>query len=237
MKALFVLLSIIFVSQATQIIPVPLVAESTVLTGDPATADVHIIAHYDLLCPDCRDSWSYLSSAIEIIANQTYNYTNVSNLSVCVSIHYFPWPFHTWSFETSVIAKFIQTEYPYLAPLYVQSVFANQSFFTDPNISLGNFAGYMCEFLDEFLFGTIPCYQVYDALVNYNHLARISLKIGNQKAVSQTPTYFVNDVRLDDAGSYGPYDWVNFLEQFRTNGTNTTSSSENRRSERNFLDI
>ena len=72
---------------------------------------------------------------------------------------------------------------------------------------MGNFADYMCDFLNEFLFGTIPCSQVYDALQNYNHLARISLKIGNQKAVSQTPTYFLNDVRLDDAGSFGTYDF------------------------------
>ena len=194
-------------SSASQIIPIPRKSEGATL-GTLAASKVHLEAHYDLLCPDCRDSFKDLTTIIEEFDLLNKNFT--------MTVHFFPWAFHTYSFLTTVAAKFIQSAYPHLIFPYIQAIFDNQSMFSNENISVSAAKNLISGLVYDKFEGEVGFYEVLNALNNqtYNNMARVSLKIGNQRGVISTPTYFVNDVRLDESKTYGYEDWVDFVYEF-----------------------
>ena len=79
----------------------------------PPGARVAIVEFYDLECPDCANA-----NPLLIQAAAKYNIPWVR--------HDFPLPFHNWSFQAAVNARFFDTKGPNLGNDYRDFIFANQ---------------------------------------------------------------------------------------------------------------
>jgi protein-disulfide isomerase len=79
----------------------------------PAGARVAIVEFYDLECPDCANA-----NPLLIQAAAKYNIPWVR--------HDFPLPFHPWSFQAAVNARWFDTKSKKLGDDYRDAVFANQ---------------------------------------------------------------------------------------------------------------
>ena len=205
MKILFFLFLLISIIYSSQVIPIPTRPDGVVL-GNLSTSKIHLEAHYDLLCPDCKDSYGNLTQIIKEF--------DLLNKNFSMTVHFYPWAFHTLSFLTTIGAKFIQTNYPDKILPYIEMIFMFQDQFSQQNLSY-YFAKYLLSKLAS-IYIAVPQGELQDALDNqtYIDLARVSLKIGTQRGVVATPTYFVNDVRLDDSKTYGYKEWLNFTYEY-----------------------
>jgi len=83
------------------------------LLKPPSGARVAIFEFQDLECPDCARAFPLLKEAAA-----KYNIPWVQ--------HDFPLPFHAWSFQAAVNARWFDTKSPKLGEDYRESVFANQ---------------------------------------------------------------------------------------------------------------
>jgi len=200
---IFLFFSLSFTSQ---IIPIPKIEEGVIL-GDRATSIIHLEAHFDLLCPDCRDSYSNLSRVIQEL--------DLFNKNFSMTVHFFPWPFHTYSFLTTVGAKFIQTvKGSSAAQGYMEAIFRQQYIFSGDYLTINQTEENICQIITQWIaLNSTECAEIFNSTV-YNNMARVSLKIGSQRSVVATPTYFVNDVRLDDSKTYDYQDWLNFAYEY-----------------------
>jgi len=79
----------------------------------PPGARVAIVEFYDLECPDCANA-----NPLLIQAQAKYNIPWVR--------HDFPLPFHNWSFQAAVNARFFDTKSQKLGNDYRDYIFANQ---------------------------------------------------------------------------------------------------------------
>jgi protein-disulfide isomerase len=87
----------------------------------PAGARVAIIEFEDMECPDCANANSVLKEAAA-----KYNIPWVR--------HDFPLPFHPWSFQAAVNARWFDTKSKKLGDDYRDSVFANQPSITSLDV-------------------------------------------------------------------------------------------------------
>jgi protein-disulfide isomerase len=87
----------------------------------PAGARVAIVEFDDMECPDCAHANPLLKEASE-----KYNIPWVR--------HDFPLPFHAWSFQAAVNARWFDTKSKKLGDEYRDAVFANQPSITNPNV-------------------------------------------------------------------------------------------------------
>ncbi|HEX8817197.1 MAG TPA: thioredoxin domain-containing protein [Terriglobales bacterium] len=94
----------------------------------PAGAQVAIIAFEDLECPDCRREHPKLEEAAR---------TN----NVPLVLHDFPLPFHEWSFEAAVTARYFDARSKDLGNQYRDYIFQNQ-----PEINKDNLRSYSEKF-------------------------------------------------------------------------------------------
>src|SRR5215467_8015966 len=83
----------------------------------PAGAKVAIFEFEDMECPDCARANPLLKEAAE-----KYNIPWIR--------HDFPLPFHTWSFDAAVAARWFDTKSKKLGDDFRDAVFANQSSIT-----------------------------------------------------------------------------------------------------------
>ena len=191
-----IFLSISF-SFSAQVVPFPKVPEGLVI-GDPTSSKIHLEAHYDLLCPDCRDSYFALSKVIKEL--------DLLNKNFSMTIHFFPWPFHTYSFLATVVAKYLQTTKSSADVVeFMELIFNNQGIYYAENITISDVKNMLSVYVDD-------ANSAFNS--TYNTMARVSFKIGTQRGVVATPTYFVNDVKLDDSKTYEYKDWLNFAYQY-----------------------
>lgn len=87
----------------------------------PHGAQVAIVVFEDLECPDCRRAAPLLEEAA-----RTYK--------IPLVIHDFPLPFHKWSFDAAVIARYFDTHSKQLGNQYRDYMFEHQPEVTPENL-------------------------------------------------------------------------------------------------------
>jgi protein-disulfide isomerase len=87
----------------------------------PKGANVAIVVFEDLECPDCRRAAPLLNEAAK-----TYKIPLVT--------HDFPLPFHKWSFEAAVIARYFDSQSKQLGHEYRDYMFQHQPEITPENM-------------------------------------------------------------------------------------------------------
>lgn len=87
----------------------------------PHGAQVAIVVFEDLECPDCRRATPLLEEAAK-----TYK--------IPLIIHDFPLPFHHWSFDAAVIARYFDTHSKQLGREYRDYIFQQQPEITAENL-------------------------------------------------------------------------------------------------------
>jgi|SRR5579863_1903317 len=94
----------------------------------PKGAQVAIVVFEDLECPDCRRAAPLLEEA-----GKTYK--------IPVVRHDFPLPFHKWSFDAAVIARYFDTHSKQLGNQYRDYMFEHQ-----PEVTAENLRGFSEKF-------------------------------------------------------------------------------------------
>jgi protein-disulfide isomerase len=94
----------------------------------PKGAQVAIVVFEDLECPDCRRAAPLVEEAAKAY-------------KIPVVRHDFPLPFHKWSFDAAVIARYIDTRSKQLGNQYRDYIFEHQ-----PEITPENLRGYSEKF-------------------------------------------------------------------------------------------
>ena len=97
----------------------------------PKGAQVAIVVFEDLECPDCRRAAPLVQEAAK-----TYKIPLVR--------HDFPLPFHKWSFDAAVIARYFDTRSKQMGNQYRDYIFEHQ-----PEITPENLRGYSEKFAAE----------------------------------------------------------------------------------------
>ena len=87
----------------------------------PKGAQVAIVIFEDLQCPDCRRAAPLVEEAAK-----TYK--------IPVVRHDFPLPFHTWSFDAAVFARYFDTHSKAMGNEFRDYIFANQLEVTPQNL-------------------------------------------------------------------------------------------------------
>ena len=87
----------------------------------PHGAQVAIVVFEDLECPDCRRATPLLEEAA-----RTYK--------IPLVIHDFPLPFHKWSFDAAVIARYFDTQSKQIGREYRDYIFQHQPEVTAENL-------------------------------------------------------------------------------------------------------
>ncbi|HTZ97077.1 MAG TPA: thioredoxin domain-containing protein [Terriglobales bacterium] len=87
----------------------------------PKGAQVGIVVFEDLECPDCRRAMPLLEDAAK-----TYK--------IPLVLHDFPLPFHKWSFDAAVIARYFDTHSKQLGNQYRDYIFQHQPEITAENL-------------------------------------------------------------------------------------------------------
>lgn len=87
----------------------------------PKGAQVAIVVFEDLQCPDCRRAAPLVEEAA-----RTYK--------IPVVRHDFPLPFHTWSYEAAIMARYFDTHSKALGNEFRDYIFSNQLEITPQNL-------------------------------------------------------------------------------------------------------
>ena len=87
----------------------------------PKGAQVAIVVFEDLQCPDCRRAEPLVEEAAK-----TYK--------IPLVLHDFPLPFHSWSYEAAVMARYFDTRSKTLGNEFRDYIFANQLEVTPQNL-------------------------------------------------------------------------------------------------------
>lgn len=87
----------------------------------PKGSQVAIVVFEDLQCPDCRRAAPLVEEA-----GRTYK--------IPVVFHDFPLPFHSWSFDAAVLARYFDTHSKPLGNEFRDYIFANQLEITPQNL-------------------------------------------------------------------------------------------------------
>ena len=89
--------------------------KDTSILKPPAGAQVAIFEFEDLECPACARAFPIVHAA-------------AAQYKVPLVRRDYPWPFHTWSFDAAITARYLQDKVsPQLADEFRRDVFANQS--------------------------------------------------------------------------------------------------------------
>ena len=136
----------------------------------PKGAQVAIVIFEDLQCPDCRRAAPLVEEA-----SRTYK--------IPVVRHDFPLPFHTWSFDGAVLARYFDTHSKALGNEFRDYIFANQLEVTPQNLR-----GYAEKFAAEHKV-SVPF--VVDPDGKLAALVNADKELGNKIQINHTPTLYV----------------------------------------------
>jgi protein-disulfide isomerase len=136
----------------------------------PKGSQVAIVIFEDLQCPDCRRAAPLVEEA-----GKTYK--------IPVVRHDFPLPFHTWSFDAAVLARYFDTHSKAMGNEFRDYIFANQLEITPKN--LRSFAEkFAAEHKVDLPFVVDPQGKL-AALVNADK------ELGKEIQINHTPTLYV----------------------------------------------
>ena len=145
----------------------------------PAGARVAIIEFEDLECPDCANANPILKQAAA-----TYKIPWVR--------HDFPLPFHAWSFNAAVNARWFDARSKALGDEYRDQVFANQSSITSPDV--------LNQFTQKFAQShNIALPFAIDPLGKLAAEVKADYALGQRVGIEHTPTIWV--VTADSKGA------------------------------------
>jgi protein-disulfide isomerase len=136
----------------------------------PKGAQVAIVVFEDLQCPDCRRAAPLVAEA-----GKTYK--------IPVIRHDFPLPFHSWSYEAALMARYFDTHSKALGNEFRDYIFANQLEVTPQNLRA---------FADKF--GTEHKVQlpfVVDPDGKFAALIDADKELGKAINIQHTPTLYV----------------------------------------------
>jgi len=136
----------------------------------PKGAQVAIVIFEDLQCPDCRRAAPLVEEA-----GRTYK--------IPVVRHDFPLPFHNWSYEAAIIARYFDTHSKELGNEFRDYIFANQLEITPQNLR-GFAEKFAAEHKVELPFVVDPDGKL-AALVNADK------ELGKSINLQHTPTLYV----------------------------------------------
>jgi len=210
-EMLKVILATIFILGAfgSQDTPIPTKPDGYALGSTNPT--LHIEAYFDLLCPDCRDSWNVL----EPILRNEYNIT--TNQTLRFTIHLFPLPFHVNSFMVSQGAKVIGDNMKDIEDVfaYFNLILQNQeSYYTAATLQFTQ--QQVQQNLTSLVCANLPQYaQIFPGSLQYGNSydsqARVTWKYGTYKGVRGTPTFVANGIVIVGADNFNADDWRKFL--------------------------
>lgn len=137
----------------------------------PAGAKVAIVEFADLQCPDCARANSLLKAAAE-----RYNIPWVR--------FDFPLPFHSWSFQAAVNARWFDQKSKALGDDYRDSIFVNQPTITSPDV--------LRQFTEEFAKNNkIELPTEVDPSGKLADAVKADYALGQKIGIEHTPTIWV----------------------------------------------
>jgi len=136
----------------------------------PKGAQVAIVIFEDLQCPDCRRAAPLVEEA-----SKTYK--------IPVVRHDFPLPFHNWSFDAAVLARYFDTHSKALGNEFRDYIFANQLEVNPKNLRL---------FADKFAADhKVDLPFVVDPEGKLAALVNADKELGKSIPINHTPTLYV----------------------------------------------
>jgi protein-disulfide isomerase len=136
----------------------------------PKGSQVALVVFEDLQCPDCRRA-----APLEEEAAKTYK--------IPLVLHDFPLPFHSWSFQAAVIARYFDTKSKAMGNEFRDYCFANQL-----EITPGNLRGYAEKFAAEH---KVDLPFVVDPDGKLAAMVNADKELGKQINIQHTPTLYV----------------------------------------------
>jgi protein-disulfide isomerase len=136
----------------------------------PKGAQVAIVVFEDLQCPDCRRAAPLVEEA-----SKTYK--------IPVVRHDFPLPFHTWSYDAAILARFFDTHSKALGNEFRDYIFSNQLEVTPQNLH-----GFAEKFAAEH---KIDLPFVIDPDGKFKALINADKELGKSINIQHTPTLYV----------------------------------------------
>jgi protein-disulfide isomerase len=136
----------------------------------PKGATVAIVVFEDLQCPDCRRAAPLVEEA-----SRTYK--------IPVVRHDFPLPFHTWSFDAAIFARYFDTHSKALGNEFRDYIFSNQLEVTPQNLR-----GFAEKFAGEH---KIELPFVVDPEGRLAALINADKELGKAIQINHTPTLYV----------------------------------------------
>ena len=136
----------------------------------PKGAQVALVVFEDLECPDCRRAAPLVAQA-----GKTYN--------IPVIRHDFPLPFHNWSFEAAVLARYFDTHSKALGNEFRDSVFEHQLEITPDNLH-----AFAEKFATEH---KVELPFVVDPTGKLAAMVKADRELGNSIGINHTPTIYV----------------------------------------------
>ena len=141
----------------------------------PKGATVAIVVFEDLQCPDCRRAAPLVEEA-----SRTYKITVVR--------HDFPLPFHTWSYDAAIFARFFDTHAKALGNEFRDYIFSNQLEVTPQNLR-----GFAEKFASEH---KVELPFVIDPEGKLAALISADKELGKAIQINHTPTLYVVSNKL-----------------------------------------
>ncbi len=136
----------------------------------PKGAQIAIVTFEDLECPDCRRATPLLEEAAK-----TYK--------IPLVFHDFPLPFHQWSFDAAVIARYFDSHSKQLGTQYRDYIFEHQ-----PEITKDNLRSYSEKFAADH---KVSLPFVVDPQGKFTKEVTEDRDLGNEIKIGHTPTIYV----------------------------------------------
>ena len=136
----------------------------------PKGARVAIVVFEDLQCPDCRRAAPLVEEA-----GRTYK--------IPVVFHDFPLPFHSWSYEAAILARYFDSHSKAMGNEFRDYIFANQLEVTPQNLR-----GYAEKFATEH---KVDLPFVVDPDGKLAALVNADKELGKEINLQHTPTLYV----------------------------------------------
>jgi protein-disulfide isomerase len=136
----------------------------------PKGAHVAIVVFEDLQCPDCRRATPLVEEAA-----RTYK--------IPLVLHDFPLPFHSWSYQAAILARYFDTHSKAMGNEFRDYIFSNQLEITPENLR-----SYAEKFAGEH---KVDLPFVVDPDGKFAALINADKEIGKEINIQHTPTLYV----------------------------------------------
>ena len=207
MKSFLLLTLCLFASLVMAQVPIPNRPDGYALSTGPATAPVVIDAFFDLLCPDSKAAWPIVKSVIAAYPSQLY-----------LLLHTFPLPYHTNSFIANqglhVIDHSSQHNRTALTA-FTDLMFSIQSEFYNAatvDSTITEVIAGMAAATEKAGLLSAKAFTAGIANSDINEETRISWKYTCSRAVTGTPTFFLNGVYISADATWTLSDWKSVID-------------------------